>query len=276
MTVCREAAAGEAMAGSAPVARAWLIVEQPGWWGPKAVEILPDALTYHQDLGVRVLVARHPDRPARAGASERFAWIAYVDGSSPLLMRQTLTDINELVSLDWAAIANGDLSSFAGDRCDPTIFVCTNGSRDACCALVGRPLLAEVLKLIDDPMRAWECSHVGGHRFSPVVLSLPTGLVAGRVGADDALALMDGDVTWAHYRGRSALEPQFQAAESALLRAGHGFATRYERMGTSRVRAVLEHGMTMDIDVTQIDIADRPESCGAEAKPAQVWQADLA
>lgn len=275
MSACRETSGAEALAGTAPVALAWLIVEHPGSWGPRAVEALPDELTCHQDTGIRVLVARHPDRPLRAGALERYAWLAYVAGSAPQLARRTFRDARELVGLDWAAIAHGDLSSFAGAPCDSTVFVCTNGSRDACCALVGRPVLVDVLKSIADPLRAWECSHVGGHRFSPVALSLPMGVVAGRVGASDAIALMDGDISWVNYRGRSALEPRFQAAEAALLRAGHGFASHYELRGTTGVRAVLEQGKHMDIDVIQVDIPDRPESCGADPLPARVWQANL-
>ena len=38
--------------------------------------------------------------------------------------------------------------------------------------------------------RIWECSHVGGHRFAPVTLSLPSGAVHGRLDTAEAADLL--------------------------------------------------------------------------------------
>ena len=57
--------------------------------------------------------------------------------------------------------------------------VCTNGKRDACCARDGVPVARALAALRPD--EAWECSHLGGHRFAANVALLPEGLCFGRV-----------------------------------------------------------------------------------------------
>ena len=60
------------------------------------------------------------------------------------------------------------------------------------------------------------CSHVGGHRFAPVMLTLPTGVVHGRVGtqaAGDVIRLADdGEVLVSAFRGRTGLLAPHQVA----------------------------------------------------------------
>lgn len=48
----------------------------------------------------------------------------------------------------------------------------------------GRGLVAGLLSRleVDARDRVWECSHLGGHRFSPTVLSSPVSAVYGRLG----------------------------------------------------------------------------------------------
>ena len=49
--------------------------------------------------------------------------------------------------------------------------VCTNGKRDACCARDGLPVARALAALRPD--EAWECSHLGGHRFAANVALAP-------------------------------------------------------------------------------------------------------
>jgi hypothetical protein len=98
--------------------------------------------------------------------------------------------------------------------------VCTNGARDPCCAIRG-PAVAHVLERAR-PGQVYECSHLGGHRFAANVLVLPDGLCFGRLDARSAPALADeldaGMLPLDHLRGRTAFEPEQQAAEILVRR----------------------------------------------------------
>ena len=93
--------------------------------------------------------------------------------------------------------------------------VCTNGARDNCCAIRG-PAVAQALDRAL-PGQVYECSHLGGHRFAANLLVLPDGLCFGRLDARAALslaaALESGRLPLDHLRGRTAYEPEQQAAE---------------------------------------------------------------
>jgi hypothetical protein len=67
-------------------------------------------------------------------------------------------------------------------RNGPTdVLVCAHGSRDVCCGAAGTRLANEVAARPD--VRVWRTSHLGGHRFAPTALMLPSG---------DAWAHLDG------------------------------------------------------------------------------------
>ena len=124
---------------------------------------------------------------------------------------------------DDRALADDRAQPCGDDRADedpdaPRLAVCANSARDLCCGLDGRAL---VQSLDDD--RAWECSHLGGHRFAPTALLVGHGLVYGRLDVPAARALIDdgpSPATAAYLRGRSALAPAAQAAEASLMARG--------------------------------------------------------
>jgi hypothetical protein len=98
--------------------------------------------------------------------------------------------------------------------------VCTNGARDPCCAIRGAAVadaLAEAR-----PGAAYESSHFGGHRFAANLLVLPDGLFFGRLDVRSALAVLEeleaGRLPLEHFRGRSSLTEEQQAAEILLRR----------------------------------------------------------
>lgn len=131
----------------------------------------------------------------------------------------------------WAAAARGD-GLWELYRA-PLLLVCAHGARDACCARHGVGLY---LALEDARDRAalghgvegggasptlpevWQTSHLGGHRFAAVALSLPDGHVYGRVRPAQATALLAGVATkrlfsLEHVRGSSRRNPAEQVAE---------------------------------------------------------------
>ena len=59
------------------------------------------------------------------------------------------------------------------------LLVCTNGKRDECCALLGRPIAQRCAP--GAPGRVWESNHLGGHRFAPTVTLLPHGTMHGQL-----------------------------------------------------------------------------------------------
>jgi len=98
--------------------------------------------------------------------------------------------------------------------------VCTNGARDQCCAIRGAAVAQALAGA--RPGQAYESSHLGGHRFAANLLVLPDGLCFGRLDVRTALAVVDeldaGRLPLEHFRGRSSLPEEQQAAEILLRR----------------------------------------------------------
>ncbi|MEE1926644.1 sucrase ferredoxin [Streptomyces sp. TRM 70351] len=226
MSTCATASLqrAEPLAATAATARTWLLLEQPGPWGADALreshldERLGRELSAAAEgTGVRVALIRRPGPHAdRGGAGDRRVFVAHtLPGRSWVRTWQT-DDPAALCALDFAALGAGDHTG-AGEPYtgDPLALVCTNGRRDRCCALLGRPLAAELAA--SGGANAWEITHIGGHRFSPTLLVLPHGYAYGRVDApavkDVLAALRRGRVRVGHCRGRSAWERPGQAAE---------------------------------------------------------------
>lgn len=222
-------AVGEPMAGTAPVACAWIILEHPGPWGARFLrgDALPPEVAEHlraaTESGVTVLLARRPDTKAqRAGLR---AWIARSTPGGLLLREGELDGYDDVLAWDLAGIGRGELPPFGAVTAEPMHFVCTNGARDQCCAIDGRALVSDLLS-VDLPAelrnRVWECSHIGGHRFAPVMLTLPSGAVHGRLSVEDAIEVLQraesGDVVIDRYRGRSGRPAPMQAVAIAARR----------------------------------------------------------
>ena len=123
----------------------------------------------------------------------------------------------------------------------------------------------------------WECTHLGGHRFSGTLLSLPDGTCLGGLdaggAADVVRALRDGAVPVEHLRGVTALSPAAQAAQAWLLRE-HGPAPLAAATvvavaelggGSARVELHGTHGLPRRTVVTvdRDELAPAPLSCGA-------------
>ena len=110
------------------------------------------------------------------------------------------------------------VGAFGEASSEPFFLVCTNGKRDACCALRGRAVMTALGDAY--PGRVWECTHLGGHRFAGNLVCLPDGLVYGRVDAGEAprlaAAYRAGRVDARFLRGRSGWPAPAQVAEAEL------------------------------------------------------------
>ena len=131
---------------------------------------------------------------------------------------RTLGTASELLDAPLEALAAGPSPlGWGAVRRDPLYLVCTNGRRDACCALFGRPLAAA---LTEASPHVWESSHLGGHRFAANLVCLPEALIYGRVTPEHGAALVaahgEGRLNVRALRGRAAWPVAAQAAEAEL------------------------------------------------------------
>jgi len=209
----------EPMAGSVEQRVRWLLVEDRSAWGRKATDdVLGAALAREaKRFGVRLLLIRRREGDPAADAVRR---VILVDTATREMAIRTVTD---LADLDIEAAAGAPVGAFGTPHAEPILLVCTNGKRDACCALRGRALMNALA--VDHAERTWECTHLGGHRFAGNLVCLPDGIVYGRVTAPDGPRLADaylaGKVDPSRLRGRSAWPAPAQVAEQALRVAGH-------------------------------------------------------
>ena len=277
----------EPLAGTAATARTWLLLEQPGPWGAKALTsshldpVLGRALeAAAKDTGVRIALIRRPGRHADCGTpAERHVYAAHTSPGNVWLHSATTSDPGQLLDLDFTALGMGDHHTFdaalqgRSHTDGPLALVCTNGKRDRCCALLGRPLAAELAA--SGVEGTWEVTHLGGHRFSPTVLVLPYGYAYGRAEAHAVKEILqgvrEGRVVTEGCRGSSAWEHPGQAAELAVrTAAGEQAADALSVVRTDgaapRWEVTVAHtdGRLWRVIVAQgSSLPPRPESCGS-------------
>lgn len=280
----------EPLAGTAATARTWLLLEQPGPWGAKALtssHLDPEtgrALeAAAEGTGVRIALIRRPGRHADSHApARRRVYAAHTTPGNTWLRGHVTDQPEELLDLDFTALGTGDHGGFGTPHTGaPLALVCTNGKRDRCCALLGRPLAAALATSGEEGV--WEVTHLGGHRFSPTLLVLPYGYAYGRSGQAAVKEILEevraGRVVTEGCRGSSAWERPGQAAELAVRTAagevGAGALSVVHTAGTApRWDVTVAHtdGRHWRVTVAQgASLPPRPESCGgAPAAPARM------
>jgi len=225
---------GEQIYGTAGNATdVWFVLEYPGVWGAKAMEEskLDDALKAHlaqavaDTPGARLQLIKRGE--SRNGSATSF-FIGLSQEDVAALYRFELQDFTDLAAMDLPAMVTemrADPARYAAHKHDEPLFlVCTNGSRDRCCATLGVPVYLTMAAYAGD--QVWQTTHTGGHRFAATMIVLPHGLYYGRLSAEDALPIVDtynaGDVyALDHYRGRSCYKAPVQAAEYYLRAETH-------------------------------------------------------
>jgi hypothetical protein len=210
---CSVAARGraDALAGTALPTDRFLLVEDPGPWGPAPhpVGTLPPTVVEHVHEQARVLQARLLliRRTGRSTATDHVRTWAYVDTTRARVRTGDVDHPDALASVDFA------VDGHEGEQ--PWYLVCTQGRHDVCCAVYGRPVVDALARLAPD--RTWECTHVGGDRFAANVVLMPAGLVYGHVDVTSVeeltTAYVRGRVVPRLLRGRCGTVPAAQVAE---------------------------------------------------------------
>lgn len=263
----------EPLAGSAPVARRWACLEHRGAW-PQDVRTHPDPAVRvfagrAAAAGWRLQLVRRPGR--RSDDSPVQLFLADTAPGSTRLAGLTVDGPSELAAVP---LPGADEPLPGRSVRDPLLLVCTHGRRDRCCALDGRALAAAVVASGESGV--WECTHLGGHRFAPTALVLPTGYLYGHLDVATAITAHKaaglGEVETAQCRGRSTWSPEGQVAELAV-RAATGLrdadALAVEPGGTE-VLVKSRDGRRWTVRVGHLTGGPRPLSCGTD--PA-TWQA---
>ena len=274
----------EPLPGTASVAPRWVGIEHRGTW-PHEIRQHPDDsvrafIARARDAGWRPVLVRRPGRRPSDGPTRIF----FADTAPPAPRTTVLhiLDPAELASLTFPT-ARAPLPGEVVP--DPMLLVCTHGRIDRCCAVDGRALARAVTATgVSD---VWESTHLGGHRFAPTALVLPTGYLYGRLDVAGAVAAYKaaavGEVEPALCRGRSTWTQPGQVAE-LVVRAETGLrgadVLRVES-STDDVAAPAQHVTVVAVDgrrweVTVSSIAcpgNRPVSCGAAALPVTALHA---
>ncbi|MFE2724338.1 sucrase ferredoxin [Kitasatospora sp. NPDC059327] len=274
----------EPLAATAATATTWLLVEQTGPWGAKALaESHLDAAVGRAleaaaaGTGVRVALIRRPGRHADCLPTARHeVFVAHTVPGRCWVRRADVADPAELLGLDFAALGAGEHGGFGVEHVGgPVALVCTNGRRDRCCALLGRPLAAQLAAA--GHSEVWEVTHLGGHRFSPTMLVLPYGFAYGRLTAESAkevlAATAAGHVVPEWSRGCSGWERPGQAADHAVRVATgetevDALTLTQRAAGPGRWLVTVRHrdGRAWEVDVVEgASEPARPESCGKAA-----------
>lgn len=222
--------AGESLAGTAPRAGTWLLLEYNGAWGEKAFaesDLSPEVKA-HLNAALKTL----PDsrllliksRSGLLAPGIRFYVIAAREFDPPMYVFD-LAAYEELLAFDFSQILAGSPAYARHRRSGPLFLVCTNGRRDACCAKYGLPTYLELLRTVPETPEAqqvWQSTHVGGHRFAPNLAFFPHGIFYGRAEPETAVQLAEayvrGEVDPESLRGRSLYPEPVQAAEVFLRR----------------------------------------------------------
>jgi hypothetical protein len=283
---------GEPIAASALHCRRLLLLEVPGPWGRSALdeshmeaEVARRLADAADASDVRVVLIRRPGRHPAAGDQPRnLAWaIADTSPGTAGIAWGSWQRPADLLGLDLAAAVPASARSTGPQR---VALVCTNGKRDRCCAVRGRPVAAAIADATG--WDTWESSHLGGHRFAATALLLPSGDMFGQLDPESAVeVLRQFDAGWivpAHYRGQCAQPLAAQAAlHAAAVRLGDFRRGAIEVVslrpglagaGTGWPEAAA--GSQPTADLWEVEVVHRADDGGTESGPGPAYRVTMA
>ena len=218
---------GEPIFGTAPAETTiWLLLEYNQGWGAKAVENndLPAPVQHWLERQLQTIPQSRLVfiKQTSAPLAQINFFVARVDETEQKLYHQTLTAYEDLLALDLNPYLTGSPSVAPFQVDTSLLLVCTNGKRDRCCSKFGLPLVAQLTEAAA-PDQVWQSSHLGGHRWSPVVAVFPQGVYYRLLDPEREIHLLlqavgENRIMLDGYRGRNCYSGPVQAAEYFIRR----------------------------------------------------------
>ena len=279
---------GEPLAGTAAAQTdLWFALEYDGMWPAKPLigGALPAALTALLSQWLeRAPTSRFQfirQKETRDGRVRFF--VAQASPGEEWRVRFDLTRAEELLDLGLTRLLDAQHHEAAAQEDGPIALVCCHGKRDRCCAKYGRAFYDALHEVAGN--RAWQTSHLGGHRFAPTLVMLPEGICYGQLNPEEAAGLWSAHERGEFYsldrvRGRSAYDAPTQAAEIFLRQArgplglaplGSTVSMISEELGRTICFSGAgggEHRVTM----THTELGCRIKSCGDAPASTHAWR----
>ena len=239
-------AANDDPVGSAPDFSSFLLLTDTEPWSREAGAdaarryLSAEAARYCVEnvAGLRTFAIRSPQRSRRRPSAGLPAFTGRVGGEL-----RRCDDVPDRAAL--LAYTVGGSVDVGHAQADPLVGVCTNGRRDPCCAVLGRPIAMSLAERFGS--RIYEISHLGGHRYAGTMVVLPTGYLYGTLDPDSAAEVVEkaivGVVHPGGLRGRAGQPPAAQAAEAWWRRL----------LGPAPPEAVVITGTDFDGTQTRVD-----------------------
>ena len=208
----RTALEAGSIVGTAPDEEAYVILELPKPWPAKIkkMEGLVEKL--------RPVLKKHSDIDARLLASPEVDWLEPCDSPRAILVRWKGRHAVYQTCPATPTRLKEALDSPLPSQKFEAYMVCTHGSRDPCCGLLGIPVYKSLSAHGSRPVL--QVSHLGGHRFAPVVGVFPEWKFYGRLTPDEFLqldrALANGECFVKGYRGHGRLKGSLQVVEARV------------------------------------------------------------
>lgn len=207
---CSSEGRGASIVGSAPVENAYLILELAKPW-PKKIKA-EGAIAEFKPL------LKGAAEDVKLLATPLIDWLPLCQRPRALLVRwhegQAL--VQELPAQP-EEVRRALLAPPAGEP-TPLYLVCTHGTRDRCCGTLGYPVYRTLRQ--DGSRKVLQVSHLGGHRYAPVVMALPEWRFFGHLDPVSCLeldrALAQGQPYLSGYRGNGRLPEDLQPIEARL------------------------------------------------------------
>jgi hypothetical protein len=208
----RTVLAAGSIVGTAPNEEAYVILELPKPWPAKIKKMEGLAET------LRPVLKKHRSVDAKLLAAPEIDWLEPCESPRALLVRWTGRNaVYQAFPATPEALREALDSPLPSQKFQAYI-VCTHGSRDPCCGLLGIPVYQALSAQGSRPVL--QVSHLGGHRFAPVVGVFPEWKFYGRLKPDEFLllnrALDNGEPYLKGYRGHGQLKGYLQVVEARL------------------------------------------------------------
>ena len=184
---------------------------------PENVRLLMDNKDAMERLRIQCIVP--DDRYVKPGFSKLLYYQkstneGYFNGYNKSEFDVPIHDLNLMIP----DLINGNLSKalLPSDSETRDLFICTHGSRDACCASFGFVIYEKLRKMLLDNsrIRVWRVSHLGGHRFAPNMLDMPQGRMWARLTENEAFKVVESTMDLAIinkcYRGLIGIDSSFE------------------------------------------------------------------